>query len=417
MSGIEHRHLRLALEFAVLIAAEGQKRRPPLPFPKDLKPFLNVQRLPASALGRVRRAVEGDADFRRAITAGAVPELVDDVGMLWLRGGDDWESHAADLVAARDDEAASKDLRKQLKRSDRRRAAAEQAAARSRTELLARDAQIAEQAAEIDGLRSDAAKAHEEAAELRAELVDARNDVRHARDRERAARARLEDDPAPQPDVTGADQVLRDRVVEVEGLLADLTGAAERDRSRVDAVVSASREFIAHLDGLMDDSAPAPTSVSHQDARRSSTKRVALSLPGGVISTSREAAEFLMHSDARVFVDGYNVSKLAWPDRSLEQQREALIGRCENLARRCRTDIAVVFDGTAVTGAHTSSRRDVRVVFSPDGVSADDVIRSEVAALGDERHVVVVTNDREIVDDVRTMGANIVPSNAFIGVF
>jgi hypothetical protein len=30
--------------------------------------------------------------------------------------------------------------------------------------------------------------------------------------------------------------------------------------------------------------------------------------------------------------------------------------------------------------------------------------------------VIVVTNDREIVDDVRALGANVIPSNAFIAV-
>ena len=35
MSEVEHRHLRSAIEFAVLIATEGQKRRPPLNFPEN----------------------------------------------------------------------------------------------------------------------------------------------------------------------------------------------------------------------------------------------------------------------------------------------------------------------------------------------------------------------------------------------
>ena len=422
MSTLEHRHLRSALEFAVLIATEGQKRRPPLPFPKELKGYLHAHRLPASGLGRVRRAVEGDADFRRAIAAGAVPELVDDVGMLWLEGKDGWESEAADLVAARDDEAESKDLRKELKRSDKRRVAAEQAAARSRTELLARDAQISEQVAELDGLRADVTKALDEAAELRAELIDARNEARHARDRERAARSRADHEvaapaaaPAPAPVVD--DDALRHRLTEMQAQLASLTNAADLERHRADAVVAASREFIAHLDALVEEpESPAPperaTAVGGATAQRQP-----LALPGGVISTSAEAADFVMRSDALVLVDGYNVAKLGWPGRTLEQQREALIGRCENLARRCRTDIAVIFDGASVTGAHAPARRSVRVVFSPHGVSADDVIRAEVAALPHERHVAVVTNDREIVDDVRAAGANVVPSNAFIAVF
>jgi predicted RNA-binding protein with PIN domain len=56
----------------------------------------------------------------------------------------------------------------------------------------------------------------------------------------------------------------------------------------------------------------------------------------------------------------------------------------------------------------------VRVVFSPEGVIADDVIRSEVARLPVTRHVVVVTNDKEVVTDVRAMGANTVSSNRFL---
>ena len=114
MGTIEHRHLRSALEFAVLIAAEGQKRRPPLPFPKELKPFLSGRRLPGTALGRVRRAVEGDPTFRAAIAAGALPELVDEVGRLWLVGADGWEQEATELIAQRDAEEASTDLRRDL---------------------------------------------------------------------------------------------------------------------------------------------------------------------------------------------------------------------------------------------------------------------------------------------------------------
>ncbi|MFK8024178.1 MAG: NYN domain-containing protein, partial [Ilumatobacter sp.] len=155
-------------------------------------------------------------------------------------------------------------------------------------------------------------------------------------------------------------------------------------------------------------------SASHRSTLR---RRVPIALPGGVISTSAEAADFLVRSDALVVVDGYNVAKLGWPNRSLEQQRTALVERCENLARRCGTEITVVFDGASVAGAHTSARRTVRVVYSPAGVSADDVIRAEVEQLPTERGVAVVTNDREVVGDVRAAGANVVPSNAFIAVF
>ena len=68
-------------------------------------------------------------------------------------------------------------------------------------------------------------------------------------------------------------------------------------------------------------------------------------------------------------------------------------------------------------GAHADRRRMVRVVYSPEGVTADDVIRDEVDRLPADRGVVVVTNDAEIVRDVRAAGTNVLPSNALIAVF
>ena len=139
-----------------------------------------------------------------------------------------------------------------------------------------------------------------------------------------------------------------------------------------------------------------------------------LRLPGGVIASSAEAAEFLLRSDAVVLVDGYNVAKLAWPSRTLEAQRTQLLDALENLSRRFGSDLTVVFDGASVVGAHASRRRLVRVVWSPEGVIADDVIRDEVRRLPTARAVVVVTNDAEIVTDVKALGANVVPSNALL---
>ena len=69
---IEHRHLRSAIEFAVAIADAGQRLRPPLAYPADLKPYLKSPRVPSSALGKLRRAIESDDRFRRRLAAGVV---------------------------------------------------------------------------------------------------------------------------------------------------------------------------------------------------------------------------------------------------------------------------------------------------------------------------------------------------------
>ena len=115
-----------------------------------------------------------------------------------------------------------------------------------------------------------------------------------------------------------------------------------------------------------------------------------------------------------VLVDGYNVAKLGWKSLSLEQQRTKCIDAAENFARRWGTSIHVVFDGSSVVGAVSAKRRLIRVSYSPAGVTADDVLRAEVAAIDLSRPVVVITNDQAVVKDVRAAGANVLTSDTFL---
>ena len=117
-----------------------------------------------------------------------------------------------------------------------------------------------------------------------------------------------------------------------------------------------------------------------------------------------------------MLIDGYNVSMLGWPSLSIDAQRSALINAVENMRLRFGTEATIVFDGADVVGANSLHRRSTRVLFSPSGVIADDVIRAEVERTPPGRHVVVVTNDAEIARDVRAAGANVLPSNALLAV-
>jgi predicted RNA-binding protein with PIN domain len=396
---IEHRHLRSAIEYAVVMGDEIAKRKAPIPVPRELRAVSGRTRIPTGSLGRLRRAIEADDAFRTAIAAGALPELVDPVGILWLQRPEGWEERVERLVAQMADDAADADLQTALRREEKRRRAAEQVAVRLRADVAERDASIGALHADLDGLRADVVKAEDEVAALRAEVVDLRIEARHARDREAAAKAKLEAAlNAP---------VAVDRPEPAE---AGSRGGAGNgvDPTAVSEVARAARELAGRLEALL------PTEAPPVDRR--SEARQPLRLPGGVIASSAEAAEFLLRSDAAVLVDGYNVAKLAWPTRPLEAQRIQLLDAVENLARRFGSDLTVVFDGTTVVGAHATRRRLVRVVWSPEGVIADDVIRDEVRRLPTARAVVVVTNDAEIVTDVKALGANVVPSNAFIAV-
>jgi predicted RNA-binding protein with PIN domain len=406
---IEHRLLRSAIEYAVLMGDEITKRRAAVPVPRELRAVAGKARIPTGSLGRLRRAIDGDEAFRTAIAAGALPELVDPIGILWLQRPEGWESQVEQLVAEQADAAADAELRTSLRREEKRRRAAEQVAVRLRTDIAERDASIDALRAELDGLRADVVKAEDEVAELRAELVDLRIEARHARDREAAAAARL-DAALRTPSIPGDDAGRR---VEEVGAEANGTGANGMEVNGVDPgavaeLARATRELAGRLEALLPSETPPPS--PRAEARRP------LRLPGGVIASSAEAAEFLLRSDAVVLVDGYNVAKLGWPSRTLEAQRTQLLDALENLARRFGSDLTVVFDGASVVGAHTSRRRLVRVVWSPEGVIADDVIRDEVRRLPSARAVVVVTNDAEIVTDVKALGANVVPSNAMLAV-
>lgn len=125
--------------------------------------------------------------------------------------------------------------------------------------------------------------------------------------------------------------------------------------------------------------------------------------------------QWLALPGAHLIVDGYNVTKSGYPELTLADQRDRLIRSLGALAARTGVEVTVVFDGADVVAAPTSTR-EVRVVFSPAGVIADDVIRKMAAAEPAGRVVVVVTADREVVDGVRRSGARTAPSAVLLDV-
>jgi predicted RNA-binding protein with PIN domain len=260
---------------------------------------------------------------------------------------------------------------------------------------------MAERDAVIDGLRSDLVKLTETIDELRAQLTDTRLEARHARDREAAALAKL-------TAAIGA----RDEAIAAQGAAEHVRDHVLADRSALAAERSELARLAASASALADQLAALATPAV--PGKPKETKRKAMPLPGGVLGGSQTAAEYLLRSGASVLVDGYNVAKLAWPDLDCAGQRVVLLDAIENLARRFGSDITVVFDGADVIGAAADRRRIVRVVFSPEDVIADDVIRDEVRRLPATRQVVVVTNDQQIIRDVRAMGANTISSDQLL---
>lgn len=400
---IEHRDLRSAIEFAVAIAHAGQRLKPPIAFPAELKPYLTARRIPSSALGSLRRAIEADDDFRRRLGAGAVPELIDDVGREWLQRQDGWHERIADLLAAQAAAAREADAAGALRREEKRRAAAEQATVRTRAELVGLHTQLADLRVQLD----DAARARDErdaaGAEHRQALGEARTAARHAADRAKAATARL----AEAEQTLAAVRAERDAIAgQRDALLAERAERAGLDVSAHDlAGLRAAAESARRLADQLGAVVAAPVTAP----------RRAIALPGGTTRDSARATEILLRSGGLILVDGYNVSMSAWPDAPLAAQRERLLDLADDVARRFGSEIAVIFDGADVVGAH-GARRLVRVRYSPAGVIADDVIRAEVAEVPTSRAVVVVTSDGAIRRDVAAVGGNVIASPAFLAV-
>ncbi len=382
----------------------GSKVRPHMAFPSGLKPFLRFQKLPATALAQIRAAIEGDDDFRKRLASLATIDFVDELGVLWLARPDGWSQMVAEIVPAKvvDDAAA-------LRREERRRLAAQASALRGRVELL-------NLAADLERERTAKGDVVVERDRLRGELDEMRSRLREAQRAEHAIAQTLAKVESELLDARS------NATVPEPNPVAELTPTPFIDttavRTLLDGAVSASSDALRLLTaaiGELHEVADQAESGAARPERHGHARRNAVRLPGGVLAGTVEAAEFLLRSKgARTLIDGYNVAKLGWPSLDLDHQRHQCIVAAENMAKRWNMTVTIVFDGATIEGAHTSTRRRVRIVYSPAGVSADDVLRAEVACVDVDKPVVVVTNDRAIITDVVAVGANTVSSDDFL---
>ena len=313
--------------------------------------------------------------------------------------------------------AASEAVQRESLHGDQRRAS--QHSERMRRQLEA----VAEEAAETRRRhREQLAEVKLENRGLRHKLGDARTRLRAAEDT--AARAVGEAEEAVRTAATSAAALeaeirrLRTRVSDLEGEL----GVARR----ADRVQRGDQALRARLliDTLLDTAQGLRRELALPPVEGSPADRVAAHVAeeGGRTTSGRGsmAADDPALLDAllalprvHLVVDGYNVTKTAWPAMSLERQRERLVGGLAPLAARSGAEVTVVFDAADTRERPPVNRpRGVRVLFSPVGVIADDVIRELVDAEPPGRPVVVVSSDQEVARDVTAAGARVVAAPA-----
>ena len=193
---------------------------------------------------------------------------------------------------------------------------------------------------------------------------------------------------------------------------SDRDDATLRARLLLDTVVDAAAGLRREL--ALPPVAGAPGDRVEADVAAAGTREPSAA---GALGTSSAALleQYLAMPRARLLIDGYNVTKTAWPTTPLEAQRNRLVTALAPLVARTRAETTVVFDA-----ADTDHRplvhapRGVKVLFSPRGVIADDVLRDLVAAEPAGRVVVVVTGDRAVAEDVARGGARVIASEALV---
>jgi hypothetical protein len=407
-----------------------------VPAPPALRPYLNFQKLPARALGVVRRVVEADDDYRERVASVATEDLVGRPSWLWLHRPEGWEDELDAVVASESAQEAEEDAARSERTAARRLEAAEATARRAVAALAAVQSELAAEHGRRVEAESSRSKVERRAQQLEVELTGARRRLTEGEQAVAAAEARAAAAEAGAADSASRLAMMEARRDEAEArarLAEAQLELAQREPSEpvlpssrvtpvadAEALADALREAGAALaaaaralEGPVE--APCPPHVTPDPPTRvRRARRNPLRLPGGVQADSVEAALHLLRQPGVLLVvDGYNAAKLGWPDLALPLQRERLLDALEELVARHRPHVRVVFDGADVTRL-PSVRRGVRVDFSPPGVKADDVIVELVGSLPTSQPVVVATNDGEVREGSRAGGANVISSDQLL---
>ena len=252
---------------------------------------------------------------------------------------------------------------------------------------------------------------------LRQRLGEARGVLRAAeQERDAAHAARDEAVAAAEAATRTAEADVRRLRTQLEEAEAGLAATRRDTRSERDAATHPGPPAARRGGRVRDRAAPrARPPCRERSARRRRGGRPGRHRGRSVLQRPRDpgaAGADARPARARLIVDGYNVTKQAWPTASLEAQRSRLVAALGPVVARSGAETTVVFDAAESTVRTVMpAPRGVRVVFSPEGVIADDVIRQLVAAEPRGRVVVVVSGDQARGPRRRTRrGARSVPA-------
>ena len=379
------------------------------------------------AATQIASAIEADDVFRqriatqvrlvapevaKALDAGAPPSPADPVevaAMAYLLRPPGWET----LVRAGAGQAVTEAI------------AANQASLRQTVESLT--TQLSEARAEA---RSARARYRDQIINLKSENADLRRRVSDLRGRTRLAENAVAKSSAEQAEeraratselgaLEAEARRLRARVAELEAGASAARRATRDERNiatlRARLLLDTVLEAAAALRRELGLPAVAGSPAETVNARTAPTGVPAPGTRAEAIDDPGLLEELLALPRAHLVVDGYNVTKTAWPTAPLETQRSRLLQGLAAIVARHGAEVTVVFDGAdLVNPPLVNGSRGVRVLFSPPGVIADQVIRDLVDAEPEGRPVVVASSDREVADGVIRSGARATASASLV---
>jgi predicted RNA-binding protein with PIN domain len=336
-----------------------------------------------------------------------VADPADVAALAWLARPEGWEETFADAVRRVEEGAGPRDT-VERDRLQRRLDAAEKAV---------RDLR-AEHKAALEVLKTENSSLRRKLGEARAAQRSATASSVEAA--EAAQDARMEAEAA----AAAAEAEARKLRAQVDELQATIAMARREVRSGKDEVTIRARMLLDTLleagQGLRRELALPAVTGAPGDRVESELAEAGTREPSAAGSLGPSSPllleQYLSMPKARLIIDGYNVSKTAWPDSSLEAQRVRLLNGLAPLVARIGAETTVVFDAAASASRPVvNTPRGVKVIFSPEGVIADDVIRELVAAEPPGRVVIVVSSDQEVARDVVRAGARSASSLALVG--
>lgn len=412
---------------AVIVARQGEGAPVRIEAPRPIRPFLRFSKLPPRALVAARVALDDD-DFRVRVASRSDEEEVGRAGWLLLTRPDGWEEDLDALVQER----ASTTV-------DRAESSARRDLAKATVTIREQQSRLDEQARELHRLRQQLDAQHRAVGDLRVALDEAgaaavtaaderARAVRELKDMEHRLSARTEElrrarevDPAgveAAPDEAARDEVTQEEAARAEAV-ASMLAEVRREWASLGATVDRLAAVVDRNDSVNTATtadSPTPASGPGRGRRAGHRHRRPVRLGQGLVDGTPEAARWLLaRPGVVVLVDGYNVTMLAWPELSAGDQRVALERAAAQLQLQHGAQIVLVFDGdadggTAVRAAVGST---VRVRFTHRDTEADDEILELLGATS-APVVVVVSNDRRVIDGARERGANVVRSTDFV---